>query len=142
MREYMDDYYTKMKNVIGIDEKIGENEEQPLLEDAIKTLRPNMDPKQFVHMMKTENTIHKVADSKHLVRKTQDKVKEEEQKKMGGFFASAHRLKKVLKQHRNDPSNDIDQILTVMDHVNTEASKKGFGGGLHGQANRIVQGIN
>ena len=60
---------------IGIDEKIGENEEQPLLEDAIKTLRPNMDPKQFVHMMKTQNTIHKVSDSKALVRKTQDRHK-------------------------------------------------------------------
>eukprot|EP00353_Schmidingerella_taraikaensis_P017718 CAMPEP_0185623360 /NCGR_PEP_ID=MMETSP0436-20130131/59824_1 /TAXON_ID=626734 ORGANISM="Favella taraikaensis, Strain Fe Narragansett Bay" /NCGR_SAMPLE_ID=MMETSP0436 /ASSEMBLY_ACC=CAM_ASM_000390 /LENGTH=70 /DNA_ID=CAMNT_0028265371 /DNA_START=39 /DNA_END=251 /DNA_ORIENTATION=- len=70
MRGFMDDYYTKMKNVVGIDEKMGEDEEQPLLEDAIRTLRPNMDPKAFVTMMKTENTIHKDSKSKALIRQT------------------------------------------------------------------------
>ena len=132
MRQYMDSYYTKMKDVIGIDEKIGENEEQPLLEDAIKTLRPNMDPKQFVQIMKTENTIHKDTNNKALIRKTQERHKQDEMNKIGGLFASAQNLKRALKQHKSDPSNDIDQILTVMEHVNKEAVKKGFGGGLHG----------
>lgn len=93
----MDSYYTKMKNVIGINEKIGENEEQPLLEDAIKTLRPNMDPKQFVQIMKTENTIHKDTNNKALIRKTQERHKQDEMNKIGGLFASAQNLKRALK---------------------------------------------
>ena len=40
----MEGYYNELKNNMGIDEKFGEDEEQPLLVEAIQTLRPNIDP--------------------------------------------------------------------------------------------------
>ena len=58
MRNFMDDYYTEMKNVIGIDAAMPDDEEHPHLEEAIKIIRPNMNPKAFVQMMKSENIIH------------------------------------------------------------------------------------
>ena len=48
----------------------------------------------------------------------------------------------MLNNHKTDQSNDIDQILTVMELVNKEALKSGIGGGLHGQAEKMLQGVN
>ena len=53
MRVFMDNYYAEMKDVIGIDAAMPDDEEHPVLEEAIKIIRPNMDPKAFVNMMKT-----------------------------------------------------------------------------------------
>ena len=39
-------------------------------------------------------------------------------------------------------SKDIDQILSVLEIVNKEAIKTGIGGGLHGPADRMLNGIN
>ena len=39
-------------------------------------------------------------------------------------------------------SKDVDQILSVLEIVNKEAVKAGIGGGLHGPANRMLNGIN
>jgi len=39
-------------------------------------------------------------------------------------------------------SKDIEQILSVLEIVNKEAIKTGIGGGLHGPANRMLNGIN
>ena len=70
MRAFMDSYYNDMKEVIGIDAAMPDDEEHPHLEEAIKIIRPNMDPKAFVQMMKTENMIHKDTNNKAIIRTT------------------------------------------------------------------------
>ena len=73
----MDDYYTEMKTGMGIDQKFGEEEEYPLLEQAIKQLRPNMNPKAFIKMMKKKDNIHKDTRNKAIIRKTNERMNSE-----------------------------------------------------------------
>ncbi len=57
MRGFMDEYYNDLKANMGINDKFGEDEEQPLLVDAIQTLRPNMNPDHFIDLMKKKDNI-------------------------------------------------------------------------------------
>ena len=76
MRIFMGDYYANMKDAIGIDAAMPDDEEHPHLEDAIKIIRPNMDPKAFVNMMKSEKMIHKDTKNKAIIRKTVQRNKD------------------------------------------------------------------
>jgi hypothetical protein len=49
------------------------------------------------------------------------------------------------KLNRNPTSNDpgqVNQILHALEVVNKEAMLKGVGGGLHGPASKMLNGIN
>ena len=71
------------------------------------------------------------------------KKKEDEafkQTNLANHFQSAY----AIRNHKRmqPESKDVDQILSVLEIVNKEAIKTGIGGGLHGPANRMLNGIN
>lgn len=133
-----------MKNNIGIDEKFGEDEEQPLLVDAFQKLKPNQDPKNFLKMMKKQDNIARDTKSKGIVRKTQKKADDQAIEKNDPAtrtFLSARTVKKQIGQ-KVDKGQDVEQILNVLELVNKEAIHGGLGGGLHGPASKMLDGIN
>lgn len=58
MTTYMNNYYCEMKDKIGIYAPRHDDEQRPKLDDAMRTLKPNSDPRKFASTMKAENNIH------------------------------------------------------------------------------------
>ena len=82
----MDNYYARMKGDIGIDADRPDDEEHTQLEEAIKIIKPNMDPKTFIDMMKTKKIIHKDTANKAIIRRTIERNREAKKRMMGSYF--------------------------------------------------------
>ena len=59
---------------------------------------------------------------------------------LGKHFETARHIKHH--KHQKPNSKDVDQILSVLEVVNKEAIKSGLGGGLHGPADKMLNGIH
>ena len=142
MRDFMGNYYDEMKKEMGIDENQGEDEDYPQLEQVLQQLKPNMNPANFMKFMNKKDNIQKNVRNKTIARKMHKKKEDEEFKKtnLANHFQSAFSIRNHKRMQPE--SKDIDQILSVLEIVNKEAIKTGIGGGLHGPANRMLNGIN
>ena len=92
--------------------------------------------------MNKKDNIQKNVRNKAIARKMHKTKEEEEFKKtnLANHFSSAFSIRNHKRMQPE--SKDIDQILSVLEIVNKEAIKTGIGGGLHGPANRMLNGIN
>ena len=142
MRDFMSEYYDEMKKDMGIDDNYGEDEDQPQLDEVMLRLKPNMNPANFIKFMNKKDNIQKNVRNKAIARKMHKK-KEDDQFKETNLASHFHSAYAIRNHKRMQPeSKDVDQILSVLEIVNKEAIKSGIGGGLHGPANRMLNGIN
>ena len=145
MKDFMSQYYQEMKQEIGFKTSVGEDEEGPQLEAVLKQLKPNMEHKNFINFMQKKNNIHMDVRNKAIARKVHKTVEDKAFSKtnVATNFSSAHGLRQKLNQ--NPSSGDrgqVNEILNALEIVNKEAMAKGVGGGLHGPASKMLNGIN
>lgn len=101
--------------------------------------------KNFVNFMQKKNNIHMDVRNKAISRKVHKTAEDKAFKdtNLATNFSSAHGLK--YKLNRNPTGSDkgqVNQILQALEIVNKEAMMKGVGGGLHGPASKMLNGIN
>ena len=51
MHYFMDEYYTNMKNEMGIDATYGIEEQDPPLDEVLRIIKPNVTAKNFAHYL-------------------------------------------------------------------------------------------
>lgn len=108
-------------------------------------MKPNMDHKNFVNFMQKKNNIHMDVRNKAISRKVHKTAEDKAfaETNLATNFSSAQGLK--YKLNRNPTGSDkgqVNQILHALEIVNKEAMMKGVGGGLHGPASKMLNGIN
>ena len=95
--------------------------------------------------MPKQGNIHKDVRNKAIARRVHKTHEDQAFKEtnIATHFSSARTMQRKLV--RNPTSNDpgqVNQILHALEVVNKEAMLKGIGGGLHGPASKMLNGIN
>ena len=62
-------YYDEMKKEMGIHANLGEDEDQPQLEQVLEQLKPNRDPMNFAKFLRKKDNIGKDTRNKGIARK-------------------------------------------------------------------------
>ena len=70
MFKFMESYYDKLKNEIGIDANYGVEREDAQLEQVLKTLKPNTTAKNFKEFLRQPQNVNKNEKWKAIARKT------------------------------------------------------------------------
>ena len=134
-----------MKKEMGFDANYGEDEDAPQLEAVLKQLKPNMQHSNFVKFMPKKNNIHKDVRNKALARRVHKNQEDQAFKDtdLAAHFSSARSMQHKLNRNpTGGDSTQVNQILQALEVVNKEAMYKGVGGGLHGPASKMLNGIN
>lgn len=69
MLNFMDDYYVKMKEELGIDPNYAEEEDDPQLDIVLQKLRPNTTAKNFREFLTKSQNVNKTRAWKKVARK-------------------------------------------------------------------------
>ena len=81
MHNFMDSYYTDMRNEIGIDANFGIEEKDPPLDEVLQMIKPNVTAKNFKTYLQKSDNIHKTQKWRRISRRV---YKNEEIENMKG----------------------------------------------------------
>ena len=133
MFKFMESYYDKLKNEIGIDANYGVEREDAQLEQVLKTLKPNTTAKNFKEFLRQPQNVNKNEKWKAIARKTHKQEEQEKKKNQGkdegattNFFSTRNR------GENTGPNQVVGSLLNALEMVNKEAHAKGIAGGLQG----------
>ena len=69
MHGFMEEYYTNMKNEMGIDATYGIEEQDPPLDEVLKLIKPNVTAKNFKEYLQKSDNIYKTQKWRKISRK-------------------------------------------------------------------------
>jgi len=130
-----------MKRDLGFGLNMGDDEDQPHLDQVLEQIQPNMNPGKFLSFMQKKDNTRKDPRNKAIARKFQAEQEEAafRQTNLAKNFPSA---RTVLKDKRaKSDLQAVDEILHAFEVVNKDAIKQGMGGGIHGPASTMLSGI-
>lgn len=141
MREIMSQHYSEMKHELGFGMNMGDDEDHPRLEQVLAKIKPNMNPGNFTSFMHKKDNTRKDPRNRAIARKFQAQQEEAafKQTTLAKTFQSARIMKNS--QRAKTDMKDVDEILNAFEVVNKDAIKQGVGGGIHGPASKMLNGI-
>ena len=73
MKEFMAEYFTEMKRESGFNETIGVEEDMPLLEQVMLSIKPNTNKQNFAKLLRKKDNIRKDMRNRAIARSIQQK---------------------------------------------------------------------
>ena len=73
MKQFMSEYYSELKKESGFHGKVAENEDMPLLEQVMQSIKPNTNQQNFAKMLRKKDTIRKDMRKRAVARSIQTK---------------------------------------------------------------------